>query len=309
MIEGGPRADYIQVMQTGGGIAVLGVTSFPLAKVQRVIIDGNGGNDWIDARTVILPTTIHGDAGNDTIFGGPRSIVGGGLGTNYLDGAVSLPSTSGVDFLARQWAAHGYRAADLMQGGAGDCSIFATEYGLFLRGAYPDIRYLGYGRYYVHLGGGPGSDGITQTVTFLGFASSSEAQYAPGNFTGLLIERAASQSMGGNLTMWPDEWIQVLYGVEPDTRWGFGGADWYAYVRIALAQGHTVVVSTFDGAVDHHLVGGHAYTLTVAATNGLVTGRNPWGVDGMQPSGNPNDGFVTLPFPTWQRSIDQTMVF
>lgn len=65
-----------------------------------------------------------------------------------------------------------------------------------------------------------------------------------------------------------------------------------------LAEGKAVTIGT-DSAVTGPLIGSHAYTVIAMTTDasGNITGvevRNPWGIDGVANSSNPNDGYVTV---------------
>src|SRR5262245_28533678 len=67
--------DVINVRQVGAVLYVNNL-AFAVSRVSGIAINAQGGNDVIDLRPrlgqlpITLPTTIHGGAGDDTIFGG-----------------------------------------------------------------------------------------------------------------------------------------------------------------------------------------------------------------------------------------------
>ncbi|WP_261365074.1 beta strand repeat-containing protein [Anatilimnocola floriformis] len=107
--------DSISVKSTAPGVVTvytaLGVSagSFPLASFSKILIYGGSGNDSIVIDAAITkPSTIYGDAGNDTISGGSgNDWIDGGSGADVLTG------NSGDDILI------GGAGNDTLNGGAG----------------------------------------------------------------------------------------------------------------------------------------------------------------------------------------------
>ena len=110
-VRGTTQADTITFARSGSDLLCYrnGVSqSVPLDWVHAVVIDGMGGDDLIDARTLTVPVTIDGGAGSDSIRGGRSndSIVGG-------DGDDTIYGGAGNDTLV------GGLGHDLLVGGAG----------------------------------------------------------------------------------------------------------------------------------------------------------------------------------------------
>src|SRR5688572_11563301 len=94
---------------------------FTLSSVDRLSINGQGGNDRIDFRTIPIPTTARGGAGADAIIAGMADdklygdsgndqLYGGG-GSDRLDGGTGSDLLSGG--AARDSADYGARTANL----------------------------------------------------------------------------------------------------------------------------------------------------------------------------------------------------
>jgi hypothetical protein len=130
-VTGTDAADRIEVRQHGDTITVRGMTidvggvsqkSVSAQDVTEVVVDGLGGNDRINLRTLKVPTSVDGGAGNDLIVGGMAddSITGG-------DGNDSLFGEAGDDSLtggAGNDVEHGGRGTDMEAGDAGDDRLF-----------------------------------------------------------------------------------------------------------------------------------------------------------------------------------------
>ena len=80
----------------------------------------------------------------------------------------------------------------------------------------------------------------------------------------------------------------------------------FIQLQTALSGGRAVETGRI-GSDTSLIVGGHAYSVTNAYTNGQgqqrVVVRNPWGVDGRTASGNASDGFIDLSFDEFRSSF------
>jgi Ca2+-binding RTX toxin-like protein len=132
------------------------VSSFNLADVKQIRIEGFSGHDYIQvSNNIALPTRIYGGAGNDTIIGGgSRDRIYGGTGNDSIIG------NSGHDIL------YGEEGDDTIRGGNGNDYIVGGEGNDFLEGnAGNDRLYGGPGNDIIHgnaghdlIYGGAGSD-------------------------------------------------------------------------------------------------------------------------------------------------------
>jgi Ca2+-binding RTX toxin-like protein len=91
-------------------------TRYALSDVQKIVIDGLGGDDFIEYSGrrggLNIPGVINGGAGNDTLQGGPANdTIDGGDGNDRIEGK------GGNDVLS------GGNGDDFIQGGAGDDSV------------------------------------------------------------------------------------------------------------------------------------------------------------------------------------------
>lgn len=112
----------LSVQRALPGSASVTVSRLPLDEVQRIDVDGRGGNDVIAiAPDVLLPATLRGGLGSDRLQagGGPARIYGG-------DGPDQLHGGPGNDFLSGEegddvlWAGPG---DDLLDGGPGQNTL------------------------------------------------------------------------------------------------------------------------------------------------------------------------------------------
>ena len=113
-VNGTYMNDNIALRQANGMISVYGVGSFSAAAVNRIEVNGYGGNDLIrlnseamGGQPIVKPCVVkggigndtifgsygndslYGDAGNDTIFAGPgNDLLIGGAGTDRLYGGA-----------------------------------------------------------------------------------------------------------------------------------------------------------------------------------------------------------------------------
>ena len=85
-------ADADHYIVTAGAASVTvdrngAVLAFSPSKVNGVVFDGGGGNDFVELRDFDLRSTLNGDAGNDTLYGGSyRDTINGGVGADLLVG-------------------------------------------------------------------------------------------------------------------------------------------------------------------------------------------------------------------------------
>jgi hypothetical protein len=117
-VNGTFMADAINVRQANGVITVGGVAGyFPAAAVNRIEVNGFGGNDVIrlnsetmpGGQPIMKPCAVHGGVGNDAVFGGyGNDTLSGDAGNDLILGGP------GVDLLV------GGAGADTLYGGAGN---------------------------------------------------------------------------------------------------------------------------------------------------------------------------------------------
>ena len=90
--------------------------------VSRIVAYGLAGNDHIRVYLALGKTTeLHGDEGNDTVYGGiGRDELFGGEGNDYLNGRSGLDRLYGEDGNDRLYGENGH---DILLGGLGDDSL------------------------------------------------------------------------------------------------------------------------------------------------------------------------------------------
>ncbi|MBN3907588.1 MAG: hypothetical protein HWQ35_13820 [Nostoc sp. NMS1] len=97
------------------------------------------------------------------------------------------------------------------------------------------------------------------------------------------------------------------------TQYGAGGTGDFSSVTFtqivnSLQNGQAIELGRYTQSNTSYIVGGHAYAVTNAyvSTSGeqRITVRNPWGIDGLSPNGDANDGFVDLSFSEFRSSFD-----
>jgi len=121
-----------------------------------------------------------------------------------------------------------------------------------------------------------------------------------------LVERAYAQwrewregQPGYNLIGNGDNLVRPLQFVTGRTATNYSTSSiTFATIQTALSSGRAVETGRL-GANSTYIVGGHAYSVTNAyVSNGQqrITVRNPWGRDGLTPSGDANDGFIDMSF-------------
>jgi Ca2+-binding RTX toxin-like protein len=93
-LKGTNDADFVEILGQVGNISVVGLPSFVSIKnaegIDQLIVNGNGGDDFISASTLpagAVQLTIDGGAGDDVIFGGDgNDTLIGGDGVDFIDG-------------------------------------------------------------------------------------------------------------------------------------------------------------------------------------------------------------------------------
>ncbi len=117
---------FVRVDANRNGTAWL--VDFPFSIVDRISIDGYGGNDRVDLSGVPVPAAIWGSDGDDTIIGGEAADnLDGGEGNDRLYGGSgndTLTGGGGKDQLRGQAGndtlfADGDREVDFLDGGSG----------------------------------------------------------------------------------------------------------------------------------------------------------------------------------------------
>lgn len=82
-----------------------------------------------------------------------------------------------------------------------------------------------------------------------------------------------------------------------------------AQLRDSLAKGQNVVIGTLDKGVATPLVENHAYAVTAVSASGVVTLRNPWGIDGRGGAiDGKNDGVLTVNWKTFQKNVSDVAI-
>jgi hypothetical protein len=172
-VDGTAAADHISVSQghdwnvfgrdIPGDISVnVGDFRWSFSNVRELIIRGRGGDDRIDVARlsgapfwVVVPTTIRGAGGNDTIVGGRgRNDIYGGAGDDEIYGGNGRGTIVGGD--GNDWICGG-DTAGLIAGGLGDDTIHAGSGNDTILGeGGNDVLTSGPGACFMR--GGPGND-------------------------------------------------------------------------------------------------------------------------------------------------------
>jgi hypothetical protein len=289
-------------------------------------LDGGSGND-----------IFRGGAGNDSIYGrGGFDYLYGDDGSDFLDDGGQSGDNSdggtGYDFFARQVVKFGAIATDVLQNKTPTCWILAgLSAAASASGFDPTTRitYLGNGQYRVRLLNSNGGS-IYQTVSLEGGRLSFEPIPHSEESWVILFHRAILQQLDFD---WKDlssytggkcwEPLTFLTG-RPDEHhtayaWEFT-VSFLHDMRNALLQHKLVTAGTRQGNFGDgnilgnvstpRLVGAHCYhVINVDFSTGLVTLRNPWGMDvdmstGGTPSGDNSDGIVNVTVDQFMDSFD-----
>jgi hypothetical protein len=288
-------------------------------------LDGGSGNDYLEGGT-----------GNDTMYGrGGRDKLYGGAGSDFLDdGGGTYDFTdggAGDDFLARKPVKFATYAIDVNQGQTPTCWVLAPLSSAAAQGVdfASRITYLGDGNYKVKLLCEDGGHSY-QTVNLEGGRLAFEPDPNGDESWVILFHRAIMQELDVD---WRDkdaysggqcwEVMPMLTGRPADSHTAYGWEFTLSFLqdmRNALIQDKLVCAGTRQGNFDSgnilgsvctpKLVGSHCYhVLNVSFDTGLVTLRNPWGVDvnmsnGGVASGDNNDGIVKITLTQFMESMD-----
>jgi Ca2+-binding RTX toxin-like protein len=145
-VNGTSTIDTISLVAgSKGRVNVVGngktVSGSPFSGVARIVVNGNDGSDRIDASTMVIPVTLNGGNGDDTLIGGSGAdLLSGGAGNDNMEG------NAGNDTL------RGGIGNDVLTGGAGLDSLLGEDGNDTLNGADGLADLL--------IDGGPGADTI-----------------------------------------------------------------------------------------------------------------------------------------------------
>ncbi len=324
-VVGSSSSDFILISQTNQQISVLGTqinvngaraTSVNAGSISRLMVYGNGGNDFISLATVTNEANIYGGQGDDYIRCGT--------------GKSEVVRDGGFDRVFRPFSpsaavVNGATDADIRQGDAPLCQTHAALAAAAKQGHNfaNDIRYLGNNWYEVKLYGNL----ATQRVYFDGWTTNVDPiQSSPGEFWTVLMQRARLQALGIDPRRaytdaeW-DDWNRKtggrLYSVGEAIYHFTGSYPTFNAIaaakpqtlQAALAHGDYLVAQSADAYITADgIIGNHAYTITAVyyhAGAWKIRLFNPWAIDRddgttldaldkTRPAAN--DGYLTL---TW----------
>jgi hypothetical protein len=202
-------------------------------------------------------------------------------------------------------------AADTNQGFLGDCYLLSTLGAL--ANASPNLLVnmavdLGDGTYavqfvrgttkmVVRVDGDLPDEGYPDTILYA-FPGSTGGQWAPIIEKAYALFRFSDRTYASIEAGWMGDVLTDLGVANTDAGALQSDAAIYAIVNAAITSGKAITVGTVSRIVGTApLVGGHAYTILGAAlVKGVVTVtmRNPWGIDGVANTSNPDDGIVNV---------------
>jgi hypothetical protein len=308
-----------------------------------VTMDGKGGNDQLVGGT--RRDFLHGGSGNDSLIGGKRNdtLYGqsgrdklyGQDGSDFLDdGGGTYDFTdggNGDDFLARKPVRFDTFATDINQGQTPTCWVLAPLSAASMENIDFESRitYLGNGDYRVKLLCEDGGH-TYQYVNLEGGRLDFEPDPNGDESWVILFHRAIMQELDVD---WRDkdaysggqcwEVMPMLTGRPASEHTAYGWEFTVSFLhdmRNALLQDKIVCAGTRQGNFDSgnilgsvctpKLVGSHCYhVLNVNFDTGLVTLRNPWGVDvnlskGGVATGDNSDGIVKITLTQFMESMD-----
>jgi Ca2+-binding RTX toxin-like protein len=128
-VNGTSAIDTIAFSISAGGLNVIAnrstVAGSPFNGVRRIVVNGNDGDDRIDASALNVPVTLNGGNGNDTMIGGKGDdVLNGGNGNDVLDGGDGDDSLFGG---ANDDVLTGGPGLDSMKGDDGNDTINAAD--------------------------------------------------------------------------------------------------------------------------------------------------------------------------------------
>ena len=309
----------------------------------KVALHGKGGNDVLIGGTKSDKITggagldfIIGGSGNDNLYGnsGKDQLYGKG-GSDFLDDGGNTGDKSdggsGDDFLARQPVRFDTFATDINQGQTPTCWVLAPLSAAAMENIDFESRitYLGDGEYRVKLLNEDGGY-CYQYVNLEGGRLDFEPDPNGDESWVILFHRAIMQELDVD---WRDkdaysggqcwEVMPMLTGRPAEEHTAYGWEFTVSFLhdmRNALLQNKLVCAGTRQGNFDSgdilgsvctpKLVGSHCYhVLNVNFDTGLVTLRNPWGMDvnlskGGVATGDNSDGIVKVTLTQFMESMD-----
>ncbi|MDB5319266.1 MAG: hypothetical protein JWN40_897, partial [Phycisphaerales bacterium] len=126
-ITGTAANDVIRLRIQSGLLSVAGLSqSYPTSAFSRIAINGDAGNDTLDASAATVPVTLTGGDGNDLLLGGAYAdLLQGDAGNDTLFGGQgndTLHGNDGNDYLS------GGPGADQLFGDAGNDQLVALDH-------------------------------------------------------------------------------------------------------------------------------------------------------------------------------------
>jgi uncharacterized delta-60 repeat protein len=128
-VNGTSFDETLRLSVRAGRLAITGVrATFAIGSFSRIVIDGLGGNDTIDASASPVPVVLNGGDGNDVLFGGAfDDVLSGDAGNDTLFGGRgndTMHGNDGSDYLS------GGPGADHLFGDGGKDQLFAFDHGI-----------------------------------------------------------------------------------------------------------------------------------------------------------------------------------
>jgi Ca2+-binding RTX toxin-like protein len=113
-----------------GTVGTVETTNFPLAQVKSIIVNAGDGNDSVSVAggwkyRVVIPSTVDGGGGNDSLTGGDANdLLRGGAGNDLIKGGAGDDELFGDDGADRITGGAG---ADLLDGGFANDRLYADD--------------------------------------------------------------------------------------------------------------------------------------------------------------------------------------
>jgi len=282
-------------------------------------LTGGTGNDsyWMNTTTTIsdLAGNENGNVHKVASFASVKTTTVVGKKTKTVTTAIPTtlngqnlidPASTGTvyrNFAGRQlFADNGPIENDIQQGYLGDCYFLATLSSVAKvnpNAIKQSIVDLGDGTYAVQF-----TKGNTQTFiridADLPTWSNGALAYANAGSQGslwvALMEKAFAQFRTGANSYASIEggWMtEVATALGKNSTTTYNKTDLVSVIKSALEAGKSVTYGANTPTDGAPLIGSHAYTVDRVNTDGTVTLRNPWAVDGIGHD-NANDGYVTV---------------